>query len=96
MTTAPGVACPFDPVLKQQLYHPGQNGVPAITLGGSGMITNTTFSPRIGFTYTLSPNDVIRFSYGRYTQPTQTSSEQVLTYLDGYPDGQQPLQLVVL
>ncbi len=84
VTTAPGVACPYDPVLKQQLYHPGEHGVPAITLGGSGMITNTTFSPRVGFTYTLSPNNVIRFSYGRYTQPTQTASEQVLTYLDGY------------
>ena len=27
---------------------------------------------------------MIRFSYGRYTQPTQTSSEQVLTYEDGF------------
>jgi Carboxypeptidase regulatory-like domain/TonB dependent receptor/TonB-dependent Receptor Plug Domain len=84
VTTAPGVACPYDPILKQQLFHPGQNGVPAVTLGGNGTITDTTFSPRIGFTYTLSPNNVIRFSYGRYTQPTDTAAEQVLTYLDGY------------
>jgi len=85
MTTAPGKPCPKDPLLNNdQLYHPGQHGVPLITLGGSGTITNTTFSPRIGFTYTFNPNTVVRFSYGRYTQPTQTASEQVLTYVDGF------------
>jgi hypothetical protein len=84
MTTAPGGACPIDPITGDQLYHPGQHGVPQITLGGNGTLTNTTFSPRIGFTYTLNPNSVFRFSYGRYTQPTQTASEQVLTYADGF------------
>jgi hypothetical protein len=84
ITTAPGQACPFDPILGAQLYHPGQHGVPQISLGGSGTITLTTWSPRIGFTYAMSPDSVIRFSYGRYTQPTLTASEQVLTYLDGY------------
>jgi Carboxypeptidase regulatory-like domain/TonB dependent receptor len=84
ITTAPGVACPFDPILGAQLYHPGQHGVPPITLGGSGTITLTTWSPRFGFTYAMSPDSVLRFSYGRYTQPTLTASEQVLTYLDGF------------
>jgi Carboxypeptidase regulatory-like domain/TonB dependent receptor len=84
MTTAPGVACPVDPLSGDQLYHPGQHGVPAITLGGNGTITDTTFSPRFGFTYTINPDSVIRFSYGRYTQPTPTADEQVLTYPDGY------------
>jgi hypothetical protein len=84
VTTAPGAACPYDPVLKQQLYHPGSHGVPLITLGGTGTITNSTWSPRLGFTYSISPNAVIRFSYGRYTQPTPTAFEQVLTYPDGY------------
>ncbi len=84
VTTAPGAACPFDPVLGAQLYHPGQHGVPLITLGGNGTITNTTWSPRVGFTYAMSPDSVIRFSYGRYTQPTPTAFEQVLTYEDGY------------
>ncbi len=83
-TTAPGQPCPFDPVLNAQLYHPGSNGIPAITLGGSGTITDTTMSPRIGFTYTMGPDSVLRFSYGRYTQPTPTAFEQVLTYPDGY------------
>ena len=84
VTTAPGQKCPFDPLLGAQLYHPGQNGVPAITLGGAGTLTNTTWSPRVGFTYTFGPNQVLRFSYGRYTQPTPTAYEQVLTYVDGY------------
>lgn len=84
ITTAPGVACPYDPVLGAQLYHPGQHGVPPITLGGNGTITDTTWSPRVGFTYAMSPDSVIRFSYGRYTQPTPTADEQVLTYEDGY------------
>jgi Carboxypeptidase regulatory-like domain/TonB dependent receptor len=83
-TTAPGQPCMANPQNGDKLYHPGQNGVPQITLGGSGTITNTTWSPRVGFTYTVSPNSVIRFSYGRYTQPTPTADEQVLTYLDGY------------
>jgi hypothetical protein len=84
VTTAPGAACPFDPVLGAQLYHPGSHGVPLITTGGGGTITNTTVSPRVGFTYTFGPDSVLRFSYGRYTQPTSTAFEQVLTYVDGY------------
>lgn len=34
------------------------------------------FSPRIGGTYTMGPTDVLRFSAGRYTQPTETAFEQ--------------------
>ena len=83
-TTPAGTACAVDPLTGHQLYHPGQGGVPQLSLGGTGTITDTTFSPRIGFTYTVSPNAVVRFSYGRYTQPTQTASEQVLTYEDGF------------
>jgi len=84
ITTAPGQPCPYDPILGAQLYHPGQHGVPPITLGGSGTLTLTSWSPRVGFTYTVNPDSVVRFSYGRYTQPTETAFEQVLTYADGY------------
>ena len=84
VTTAPGQACPFDPILNAQLYHPGQHGVPQITLGSSGTLTKVTESPRVGFTYTFGADSVLRFSYGRYTQPTPTFAEQVLTYVDGY------------
>ncbi len=84
VTTAPGAPCPADLVTGQQAYHPGTHGIPAITLGGSGTITDKTLSPRFGFTYTMGPNSVLRLSYGRYTQPTPTAFEQVLTYPDGY------------
>ena len=83
-TTLPGQACQANPLNGDKLYHPGQGGVPQITLGATGTVTHTTWSPRVGFTYTLSPESVIRFSYGRYTEPTPTAYEQVLTYEDGY------------
>ncbi len=85
LTTAPGGACPFDPVLGQQTFHPGTNGIPAVVLpAGSTTLNNSTFSPRVGFTYTLTPDSVLRFTYGRYTEPTPTYAEEVLTYLDPY------------
>ncbi|HKU66542.1 MAG TPA: TonB-dependent receptor [Candidatus Baltobacteraceae bacterium] len=40
--------------------------------------TRNEFSPRIGGTYTLSPDTVLRFSAGKYTQPTETAFEQYL------------------
>lgn len=83
-TTLPGQPCSADPLNNDPLFHPGTGGVPLLTLGSDGTITHATFSPRVGFTYDLNPQTVVRFSYGRYTQPTQTASEQVLTYLDGY------------
>ncbi len=84
-TTAPGGTCPFDPVRGEQTYHPGQNGIPEISLvAGGSTLTKSTFSPRVGFTYTANPDTVVRFTYGRYTQPTPTYAEQVLTYVDGY------------
>jgi hypothetical protein len=84
ITTAPGAACPVDISTGHQLYHPGQQGIPLLSLGQTGTITHDTASPRIGFTYSMSPNKVLRFSFGRYTQPTPTAFEQVLTYGDGY------------
>jgi hypothetical protein len=41
-------------------------------------LTRQMLSPRIGFTYTLSPDDVLRFSAGKFTQPTETAFEQYL------------------
>ena len=32
------------------------------------------FSPRAGFTYAVTPNTVVRGSFGRFTQPAETSS----------------------
>ena len=84
MTTLPGNPCPVDPLSGHQLYHPGAGGVPAIQLAGVSSITKQTMSPRIGATYTLNPDTLIGFSFGRYVQPTETAFEQVLTYVDGY------------
>ncbi|MEO9264010.1 MAG: TonB-dependent receptor [Candidatus Baltobacteraceae bacterium] len=84
LTTAPGGTCPFDNVIGQQTYHPGTNGIPAISLGTTPVLQHSTLSPRFGGTYTLNPDTVVRFTFGRYTQPTPTYAEQVLTYTDGY------------
>ena len=43
-----------------------------------GSIQHGLISPRIGGTYTMGPNDVFRFSVGKYTQPTETAFEEYL------------------
>ncbi len=83
-TTVPGKACRNDPLTGDKLYHPGQHAIPQVALGSTGTLTDRTSSARVGFTFTASPNSVIRFAYGRYTQPSITATEQVLTYEDGY------------
>lgn len=83
-TTLPGQACPLDPASNDQLYHPGQHGIPLVQVGGGGQFTHTTLSPHIGGTYTLDPNTVLRFAYARTTQPVNTAAAQSNTYLDGY------------
>ncbi|HEY7980377.1 MAG TPA: TonB-dependent receptor [Candidatus Eremiobacteraceae bacterium] len=39
-------------------------------------VTYNVFQPRIGGTYTVNPDNVIRFSYGRYTQAPNTAFQQ--------------------
>jgi len=39
-------------------------------------VTYSEFEPRIGGTYTLNSNNVLRFSYGKYTQAPNTAFEQ--------------------
>ncbi|MBV8372966.1 MAG: hypothetical protein JOY69_06870 [Candidatus Eremiobacteraeota bacterium] len=46
-------------------------------VGPSGF-SHPFWSPRVGGTYTFSPDSVLRFNYGIYTQPTQTAFEQYL------------------
>ncbi|HEY1656564.1 MAG TPA: TonB-dependent receptor, partial [Candidatus Tumulicola sp.] len=61
----------------QQARHPnGQNGSMLFTNQGATGFSHPLWSPRIGGTYTAGPDDVIRFNYGRYTQPTETAFEQ--------------------
>ena len=84
LTTAPGAPCPVDGITNDQLYHPGSHGVPLLNLASTNSLTKATESLRLGGTYTINPDTVVRFSAGRYVQPTETAFEQVLTYTDGY------------
>jgi hypothetical protein len=85
--TAPLAACGMAPSGQEGLHPVGTttlcNGVTAVDCGtlaysavGASTFTHTMFSPRVGGTYTLSPDDVLRFSLGKYTQPTETAFEQ--------------------
>ena len=61
----------------QQARHPnGQNGSQLFTNNGPTGFSHPLWSPRLGGTYAAGADDVIRFSYGRYSQPTETAFEQ--------------------
>jgi hypothetical protein len=51
-------------------------GAQRYTAVGPTQLTHAKFSPRIGGTFTWSPDTVLRFSAGMYTQPTETAFEQ--------------------
>ena len=65
-----------DPVSGTALHPNGLNGNKLYSANGVPVISKQMWSPRIGFTYTLNPDTVLRASYGRYTQPTETAFEQ--------------------
>ncbi|MFN2529377.1 MAG: TonB-dependent receptor domain-containing protein [Candidatus Baltobacteraceae bacterium] len=46
--------------------------------GGAGVIFRNVTSPRLGFTYTLNPETVIRGSIGRFAEPMSTAYVQYL------------------
>jgi hypothetical protein len=50
----------------------------AYTSNSPSNFTRSEFSPRVGGTFTVSPDTVLRFSAGKYTQPTETAFEQYL------------------
>ena len=59
--------------------HPnGQDGSALFTNQQPAGFSHPVWSPRIGGTYTFIPDNVLRFSYGRYSQPTETAFEQYL------------------
>ncbi len=43
------------------------------------------WSPRLGLTYTLDPNNVLRASYGRFSQPAETSAVEAVNFQSGTP-----------
>jgi outer membrane receptor protein involved in Fe transport len=70
VNTAPGAACPVGPNGDATAHPTNYSAV------GPSSYTKQAFSPRIGATYTFDPDTVIRFSAGKYTQPTETAFEQ--------------------
>ncbi len=87
--TNPLAACGTAPSGQEGLHPVGNtslcNGVTTVDCGpiaytanGPSQFTRSEFSPRIGGTYTLNPDTVLRFSAGKFTQPTETAFEQYL------------------
>lgn len=87
VTSQPMTACGIAPSGQEGLHPVGNsvtcNGTTVVDCGplrytaqSPGQFTRTMFSPRIGGTYTLNPDNVLRFSAGKYTQPTETAFEQ--------------------
>ena len=60
------------------LSDPANTAKLVYSAGSSGVLKSTLFSPRIALTYTLSPDTVIRASYGRYVEPVDTAGVQYL------------------
>ena len=86
-TSQPMTACGLAPSGQEGLHPVGNsvtcNGTTIVDCGpvrytaqGPNRFTRLALSPRVSGTYTLSPDDVLRFSLGKYTQPTETAFEQ--------------------
>ncbi len=67
--TAPGAACGDEPGTTNP-------GVPSYWSNSQGAFTFPIWQPRVSGTYTVNPNNVIRFSTGRYTQGPVTAFQQ--------------------
>ncbi len=81
ITTAPGAACPAGPSGQLGVHPDGLGGHELFTAVSPSTLSHTSVSPRFGGTYTIDPDTVLRFSAGRYTQPTPAAFEQ---YLNAY------------
>jgi hypothetical protein len=74
---------------------PSVNGVQTVPLAQSpygplvnvsgGSYTTARFQPRLGVTYTLNPNDVLRASFGVYARPPNSSWVQYNTIKEDLP-----------
>jgi hypothetical protein len=69
-----GFTCPVDSSsgTAVQTQHPdGQNGHLLLSNTYNPILVQSYFMPRVGLTYTVNPDTVLRFSAGRYAQPPQ-------------------------
>ncbi len=75
-----GFNCPVDssiPAHPVQTVHPdGKNGHLLLSNQYSPTLTDYAFTPRLGMTYSLNPDTVLRFSAGRYAQEPETYQVQ--------------------
>ncbi|MDQ2679518.1 MAG: TonB-dependent receptor [Candidatus Eremiobacteraeota bacterium] len=76
--TAPGAICPATPEGPPGLHPNGQNGAVLFTSIARNQINDSVISPRVGLTYTVNPDTVVRASYGKYASPSETASTQYL------------------
>jgi hypothetical protein len=75
-----GFTCPVDhsiPSHPVQTVHPdGIDGHLLLSNNYNPTITDNAFTPRLGLTYTLDPDTVLRFSAGRFAQEPETYQVQ--------------------
>ncbi len=68
-----------DPATDDPVTNPnGQFGAPNFTAIGAGTLSRNVFEPRIGATFTVNPDTVLRASAGVYAQPVDTATVQYL------------------
>lgn len=84
------------PVSKTSLKIPVTAACTTANVGGlayksPGMVNEPAnynfieFEPRVGLTYAASPYDVVRLSYGKYSQPAPTAYQQYNTHQQNLP-----------
>jgi hypothetical protein len=78
VVTAFGAPCPVGPSGQPGRHPDGQNGNLLFTAASPSSLSHSLFSPRVGGTYSFDPDTVLRFSAGRYSQPTPAAFEQYL------------------
>lgn len=75
-----GFTCPVDtsiPAHPVQTVHPdGLDGHLLLSNTYSSSLSDNAFTPRLGLTYTLNPDTVLRFSAGRFAQEPETYQVQ--------------------
>jgi len=77
--TAPGTACPLSLLTGKPTLHPnGQNGAALYTNQVPGTFSRSLLMPRINGTYTFSPDTVVRFGAGIYSEPYNTATTEYL------------------
>jgi hypothetical protein len=73
----PGLLSPtprrIDPVTGLASPCPSGTAPVNLTLAGPSTESNSVFEPRVGMTYTLGPDSVLRASYGTYARPPNAS-----------------------